>query len=111
MDYRNYSSGNNPTKRRQIVQRKVINFDRSYSGEAETHYIHCGWDDCEKHGYECYKVRIHTEREGYQERIVNFVFCSERHRQYFIQSGQQAASGMHPDYMHGMLPKGMRNSL
>lgn len=74
-------------------------------------FIHCGWDDCEKHGYECYKVMQHTEKPGYPERIVNFIFCSERHRQYFIQSSQQAASGMHKDFMHGMLPQGMKNIL
>jgi len=83
--------------------------DRTWSGQAETNYIHCGWDDCEKHGFEMYKVKIHTEKPGYPERIVNFVFCTERHRQYFIQSYNQGQAGMHPDYMHGKLPPGFRN--
>lgn len=110
-DFRNYRSGNNAAKRQKIVERKVVNMDRSWSGQEMGRFIHCGWDDCEKTGYECYKVRQHTERPGSPERILNWVFCSERHRQYFIQSSQQSAAGYSPEYMHGKLPKGYRNSL
>lgn len=55
-------------------------------------WLMCCWDDCEKDGYELYKL----DREG-----IRYVFCSERHRGYFAYS--------HRGY--GQLPPGMKSSV
>lgn len=51
-------------------------------------WLLCGYRDCENDGYECHKVQVNDSAPGYPPKIVNFVFCSERHRQYFIDAGQ-----------------------
>lgn len=48
----------------------------------------CGWLDCDRPGYETHKVR---EYLGFDPRhrgpiYTWYVFCTERHRQYFIHS-------------------------
>jgi len=62
-----------------IVQKKVINMD---SGDGR--HVLCSWDTCELDGYELYKVRVNTAENGYEERIMNYIFCSERHKQYWL---------------------------
>lgn len=52
------------------IARKVLSRD---SGQ----WLLCCWDDCEKPGVEMHKIVF--------ERI-SYVFCSERHRQYFAYS-------------------------
>jgi hypothetical protein len=79
-------------------------------------FVMCAWDDCEKDGYEMYKVVIETgnvDRNSpyYCPRPLTHIFCCERHRQYFIQSGLYAKRGGDPAFLHGMLPKGYGNSL
>lgn len=59
-------------------------------------HIPCGWDDCFRDGVELHKVVI-REPNG----RANFVFCSERHRQYFINSHRA----------NGNLPAGYRSTL
>lgn len=59
-----------------IVQKKVINHDRGGT------YVMCAWDTCERNGFENNKVIIH---EG-QGKTTTYVFCTERHRQYWINS-------------------------
>lgn len=54
-------------------------------------------DLCDRDGYELFKVII---RAADGER-THYVFCSERHRQYFIQSHRSL----------GNLPPGMRSLL
>lgn len=44
-------------------------------------HIPCCWLDCFKDGVELHKVVIPQPGE-----TINYVFCSERHRQYFIHS-------------------------
>jgi hypothetical protein len=58
-------------------------------------WLVCCWDTCEKNGFELYKV---IDRE-HQAEPVTFVFCSERHKQYFL----------HSHIALGKLPEGMRN--
>jgi hypothetical protein len=87
-----------------IVQRQVINLDKHDPGP-----VMCAWDDCEKPGYELYKIRI---REG--QKHVNFVFCTERHKQYWLNaSGSHAkeSAERHAGRIHGMLPAGYLRSL
>jgi hypothetical protein len=71
-----------------ITMKKVINHDR-----GGTHVM-CAWDTCEKDGYEAYKCVELVGREPvmwhghihYIERTITYVFCSERHKQYFLHS-------------------------
>lgn len=78
-----------------ILARKVINFD--HGGDR---HVMCAWDDCEKDGVELHKVRINYGKPGYADQIVNHVFCSDRHKQFFIHSPKS----------HGNLPPGYRRS-
>jgi hypothetical protein len=55
-----------------------------------------GGDFCDRDGYELYKVRV---RNG--EQRTWFVFCSERHRQLFINSHREL----------GKLPSGSRGTI
>jgi hypothetical protein len=66
--------------RHAIVAKKVINFDRGGTN------VMCAWDTCEKDGYEMYKTVEHDANAGYERRDITYVFCSERHRQYWINS-------------------------
>lgn len=60
-------------------------------------WLLCCWQDCERDGFELFKV---IDRE-HQTEPTAFVFCSERHKHYWLNS-----------HVHnGMLPAGMRNSL
>lgn len=59
-------------------QKKVINFDR-----GGTHVM-CAWDTCERDGFENYKIRVNTAAPGYPVRYMNYTFCSERHKQYWL---------------------------
>lgn len=67
--------------RHAIVHKKIINHDRGGT------YVLCAWDTCEKPGYEMYKCVEHDSTPGYgEDKTLTYVFCSERHRQYFIHS-------------------------
>jgi hypothetical protein len=59
-----------------IIQKKVINHDRGGT------YVMCAWDTCELDGYQNNRVVIH---EGI-DKTTTYVFCTERHRQYWINS-------------------------
>jgi hypothetical protein len=78
-----------------IVNKTVINLDH---GGAK--HVMCAWDTCEKDGYELNQVRINYGKPGTPQ-IVKHVFCTERHRQYFINQ-------LHG---YGRLPSGYRLSI
>jgi hypothetical protein len=61
-----------------ITDKKIINHDR-----GGTHVM-CAWDTCEKDAFENNKVRVNTAKPGYPPRYMNYGFCSERHRQYWL---------------------------
>lgn len=84
--------------RHAIIQRKVINHD---SGTGR--YIICSWDTCENDGFELYKVRVNTANPGYEERFMHYVFCSERHKQYWLANIRPGSNNN--------LPPGLRHSL
>jgi hypothetical protein len=77
-----------------IVEKKVINFDH---GGAK--HVMCAWDECEKDGVELHKTRVNYGTAGTPQ-IVNHVFCSERHKQFWINSVRA----------YGNLPPGYRRS-
>jgi hypothetical protein len=80
--------------RHAIIQKKVINLD--HDGNR---HVMCAWDTCERDGFEMYKVRVKTHNPDFaevtilpngvvmpNERYMNYVFCSERHKQYWLAS-------------------------
>lgn len=83
-----------PMREHAIHNKVVINLDHGGSK-----HVTCGWDDCEKDGYETNKVVLNYGTAT-QPHIVNVVFCTERHRQYYINS----------HHKYGNLPPGYRRS-
>jgi hypothetical protein len=82
-----------------IVQKKVINHDRGGT------YVMCAWDTCEKSGYEIYKCVERDHSPGYAStdaKTITYVFCSERHRQYFIHSVIKA-NDLPPGFKRGII--------
>jgi len=48
-------------------------------------WLLCCWDTCEKPGYEANKA-VQRVTENSERKTVTYVFCSERHKQYFLHS-------------------------
>lgn len=69
------------------IHKKVLN------RESEV-WLLCCWDTCEKPGYELYKVIQHASLDE----DVCYVFCTERHKQYWL----------HSHIRYGALPSGVR---
>lgn len=63
--------------------------------------IFCAWDDCDRDGFELYKLVVNYAKPGFPPYRTTYVFCSERHRLYFLNS--------HRDF--GNLPAGTRSAL
>jgi hypothetical protein len=82
-----------------ILNKKVINHD---SGDGRK--IICAWDTCTNDGYECNKVRTKTHADGYEERYMDYVFCCERHKMYWVDQA------MHPGNNNN-LPPGYRRTI
>ena len=59
----------------------VINLD-AWEGRP----IICAWDICTNNGYEANKVRVNTAAAGQAPSYMQYVFCSEKHRDYWINS-------------------------
>lgn len=79
--------------RHAIIQKKVINRDEGgwlASTSSGTHYVMCAWSDCEKPGYEMFKVRERTHAPNIRDddlwnaRFINYVFCSETCKQHWL---------------------------
>jgi hypothetical protein len=83
------------TRRHGRNEKVIINLDH-----AGDRHVMCAWDDCENDGFELYKCKVNYGKAG-TPHIVIHVFCSERHRQYWINSVKG----------YGHLPKGMANLL
>lgn len=83
------------------VHRKVISRD---SGN----WLLCCWDDCERFGYEIHHVTINDAKPGYPPKLVKFVFCSERHRQYWLDE-LPVDKGPNRTGLHGTLATGNKS--
>ncbi len=69
--------------RHAVVEKKVINLDGGgWSGNG---HVMCAWDTCERDGLEIHKVIKYLGKER-GERTMSYVFCTERHRQYWLAS-------------------------
>lgn len=76
------------------VTKRVVNLDRGGT------FVKCAWDDCEKDGYELHKVRVNYGTNACPH-VVSYVFCSDRHKQYWI----------HSHRAYGHLPPGCKMSV
>lgn len=79
------------TQRHGINSKVIINLD--HQGDR---HVMCAWDDCENDGYELHKVRVNYGKTDTPQ-IVNHVFCSERHLQYWVNS-QKSYGNLPPGY-------------
>lgn len=73
-------------------------------------WILCAWDDCERQGYENHKVQINEAKPGFPPKIIKFVFCSDGHRQYFIDENPAVRGRGDTAGLHGRLRSGNRSS-
>jgi len=64
-----------------IVQKKVINLD--HDGDR---HVMCAWDTCERDGFETNKIVERDNAPGHESKTITYVFCSERHKQYWLAS-------------------------
>lgn len=48
--------------------------------------ILCAWDDCDRPGYDNYRVRVRELKKSVGEGYINYVFCCENHKRYFVNS-------------------------
>lgn len=94
-----------------IIEKKAINMDHAANG-GDCKFVMCAWDTCEKDGFETYKVVTETGNVsgGYESRPLTYIFCCERHRQYWIHSAHQAKRG-YDTHRHGDLPSGYKGSI
>jgi len=77
-----------------IIERKVINLD--HDGDR---HVMCAWDTCERDGVELFHCDVNYGKAE-TPHVVRHVFCTERHRQYWINSTRG----------YGQLPPGYRRS-
>ena len=92
------------------VERLMINLDTQMP-------MVCGWDECDKLARTPYQVRVHEhvgrcESEAAQfGRHAHYVFCCQRHLDYWVWSSGWRAHELASHYngrMRGFLPPGMR---
>lgn len=74
--------------------------DRDNADRMDDHHLLCCWDTCEKHAVNLFWARV-NESTAVQLKYVTYVFCSERHKQYWLNSTRDLYN----------LPKGMRLSV
>jgi hypothetical protein len=79
------------------IMRGVVDLDHAETQVGGDHHLLCCWDTCDQRGFENIKA---VERNGpYQN--IHFVFCSERHKWYWLNSVRDL----------GNLPPGFKLSL
>lgn len=66
--------------RHAIIEKKAINLDHGGSK-----HVMCAWDTCEKDGLETNKV-VEQTAVNRGERTVTYIFCTERHKAYWLNS-------------------------
>ena len=98
------------------IGRKIINYDTQGYGI-------CAWDECDTDASSLFRVRTHEHLpqvrcedvdNGLGGRHMWYAFCSERHKQYWLNaSGVRAndSADRHSGRIYGMLPPGFRQSV
>ena len=82
-----------------MIEKRVLSRDAD-------RWLLCCWDECTNQGVELHKTRFHDHNPGTpcqhpDSSHLWYVFCSERHRQYFLHSHRS----------NGNLPAGHRLTL
>lgn len=75
------------------VAKKVVNFS-----QPERPFIVCCWDTCERDGVELHKARVNEGGPNHPH-IVIYVFCSETHKFYWVNSHRDMGN-LPPGYRH-----------
>jgi hypothetical protein len=78
-----------------ITMKKVINRDEGGDGRVTssgTHYVMCAYGACEKDAFDLYKVRVATHEKGYEERWMNYVFCSQSCKEQWLKEWRHTMS-------------------
>jgi hypothetical protein len=83
-------------KRRAPSMRHVL--DRDHAETMDDHHLLCCWDTCDQYGYENIKA---VERTGPMQ-YIHYVFCSERHKQYWLNSTRDL-NNLPPGFRLGIL--------
>lgn len=65
------------------TERRVL--DRDHAETMDDHHLLCCWDTCDRYGLELYKARVQDGTDRFP-RNTWYVFCSERHKQYWVNS-------------------------
>ena len=86
------------------MKKGVLSMDKAARGE--TVWLRCCWEDCEKQGVDSNKARFHDHPKVFScndpdAKHLWYVFCSERHRQLFLNSHRS----------NGNLPLGERGRI
>lgn len=81
------------------IGKNIVNLDHP----GDVRFITCAWDTCEARGVDLHRAHFHDHNPGYPceasgAKHVIYVFCSERHKQYFA----------HSHHRMGYLPPGSR---
>jgi hypothetical protein len=96
-----------------MAHKKIINHDRGGT------FVMCAWDECDRDGFELYKVVSHEHShsipcDSSMAKHVSFVFCSERHKAYWAACTGTNAYELAARYngrQRGMLPPGMKKMI
>ena len=72
-----------------MIGKRILSVDAARQGE--TRWLLCCWDDCQEYGVDLHKTMFHDHARGLpcphpDSRHIWYVFCSERHRQLFLNS-------------------------
>ena len=70
------------TTHARITRKAIIREDDDRQGGK----ISCCWDECDRDGLMLYRARINDNAPGQPPRHVWYLFCSERHKQLWIDS-------------------------
>lgn len=81
-----------------LLTRKVI----IREGEQQGGKILCGWDTCDHDGTMLHHVAVNQAKPGFPRQLARYVFCSERHKQYWLNAHRLG---------HGNLPAGYRSTI
>lgn len=81
-----------------LLTRKVIILE----GEQQGGKILCAWDTCDRDGTMLHHVAVNQAKPGFPRNLARYVFCTDRHKQYW-QSSQRLG--------YGNLPAGSRSTI
>lgn len=84
------------------LNKVVINLD--HGGDK---HVYCAWDTCDKDGYEANKVVVNEAAPGRPPVYITYVFCTERHKMYWVNS-TKSCNNLPPGYKRAIILSGTR---